>query len=159
MTKISRNIPDAKYQALINANNPSPANPFATVLDLLLSSGVGVTIIEANNRVSQAGLGTPPVPNMLITPDAGTYLVQTFVVHSSTENERINTFQLAIDGIFVGISNSQEVQNNIRVTNTLSNIVTVDGTQQVELRWTEDTAIGGVQRIAWARQMVLIKIA
>lgn len=79
-TEIKRNLPNDEYQAAINANAPTGANPFATLADITSGGGEYTTIYDENVEWTTSVGGGASIDFVSVAnPIRGTKSIETLV--------------------------------------------------------------------------------
>lgn len=94
--------------------------------------------------------------NMTITPPAGVYLVWAYTNSNNSSNGAINRFSIYSGGVQqANTLDNIQVNSNRRHSWSASCEVTVDGTQNIEVRWNRNT---GTAR-CFGRYITILRVA
>ena len=114
MTDIARHLPNDEYQAAVNANAPTAANPFTTVADITPSLSFNVDLDSAESSVSRVFAGGRTT--FTITHNLGTLDIKPEVFRLS--DGRTIGFRVERTGI-----NTVEVSRNGNIADSLFRLV------------------------------------
>ena len=145
------------------------ANPLAAAVDggdpprvnVALAAG-GIPLepqtAEATSLIVTALDVYDVVPDMVITPGAGTYFVMFSTSASVDKNARFGLFSVFANGVQI-LESEREIggqSNNRGGVFCMAFSVTVADAQDIDIRWKVNTTTGGPVLSAVERQMILI---
>ena len=112
----------------------------------------------ASNTINTNSTAYVTMTNTAITtPAAGTYLAMYTVSTSNSSGGETNTSAIHIDGAIVTNSLVSVItgSNNQRLTQAFTGIITLNGTQSLDIRW----RVSNNQGSAYSRSLVLIRMS